>query len=934
MKQKSINALAWSVMWRIMAVIAYYISLILLSILIIVSVYYFSVYLFWPLLSYMNGFYIIMIIVAWAGLCCLALMFAAFLAKPLFSSTESKELNNAIEIEREECPKLFDVISDIVKQTGTKMPKHVYLSPDTNACVFFDSSFWSIFLPIRKNLKIGLGLFNGLSVEELKSILAHEFGHFSQSSMKVGSSVYVINQVLYNMTYKRDGWDDLLDTWSTTNSDGWIANAFAFWGLLTRKITNWVKRGNETMYKFVQHEYMNLSRQMEYEADDIACKCVGKDCFISAMYKTDINSRNLHFFTNIMNDLIADKKKVKNIFEAIEITNNTYYKDDPTLISYDHPLVESLLVESRIRVNDSLSSHPLLADRIENAKKNPSKDGVKAVPSWELVPDEIAVHVSSTFYWAYEDYMKCQEITNDEYASWLNQYLPQHYMPNLFVQFFGRRITPFDFHEVQDDNVDFPFTQQNRMIVDEYQVTLNDWDLIERIRNGTVNTKDLYINGEPLTASDFPVDEYKKHLSELSPLVSDLDKQVYHYMASHCQEEVKEQLNSAYYLYFYADHTINGCLSSLINVSNQTREKLVGIFNAYGGFNANAVYDLIEKYVISFNQHLKEIEDSAIAHVTDKGYLVDLKGVLAAYTEVENLSKTDYLNRILVSLPQELIEIHKMLIVKAQQCLSDIAQDIINRNKVVKENPDDKAPSFTCKIESITIDYVEDINNSETVAYLFASFFVLLMIVLYFMFYPRETVINTESEETTTSSYPSPDNEVINLETNDPVELMKLKRDFTELSLCADKLTDVWAKCFIPEGLSYGKVYSSDVDAYEIHEDVLSPPYRIYFFTKDFFGAYDDYQVNEVLKDCDKFLKLESVPRTGVWKKGNYSSNVTCYQKNLLYDTNPKTIVDIYILHPLGLECLCYFIYKREKVVDSPMYGILTSVRFEQHRRQ
>jgi hypothetical protein len=44
--------------------------------------------------------------------------------------------------------------------------------------------------------------------------------------------------------------------------------------------------------------------------------------------------------------------------------------------------------------------------------------------------------------------------------------------------------------------------------------------------------------------------------------------------------------------------------------------------------------------------------------------------------------------------------------------------------------------------------------------------------------------------------------------------------------------------------------------------------------------------------------------------------------------------VDIYILHPLGLECLCYFIYKREKVVDSPMYGILTSVRFEQHRRQ
>ena len=96
------------------------------------------------------------------------------------------------------------------------------------------------------------------------------------------------------------------------------------------------------MYKFVHQKYMELSRQMEYDADNISCKCVGKDCFISAMYKTDINSRNLRFFTNIMKDLIADKKRIKNMFEAIEITNNTYYKDDPTLISYDHPLEEPL----------------------------------------------------------------------------------------------------------------------------------------------------------------------------------------------------------------------------------------------------------------------------------------------------------------------------------------------------------------------------------------------------------------------------------------------------------------------------------------------------------------------------------------------------------------------------------------------------------------
>lgn len=867
-----------------------------------------------------------MVIVAWAGLCCLALMFAAFLVKPLFSFTESTESDNTVEVEREDCPELFEVISDVVKQTGTKMPKHVYLSSDTNACVFFDSSFWSIFLPIKKNLKIGLGLFNGLSVEEIKSIIAHEFGHFSQDSMKVGSSVYVINQVLYNMTFARDGWDNLIDSWSTTNSDSWIANMFAFWGVLTRRLTDWVKKGNEMMYKFVHQKYMELSRQMEYDADNISCKCVGKDCFISAMYKTNINSRNLHFFSNIIKDLIAEKKKVTNIFEAIEITNNTYYKDDPTLISYDRSLEESLLEESRICVNDARSSHPLLTDRIKNARNNPSKEAIKPVPAWNLIPNKIAIQVSGIFYWTYEDHMKCQEISNDDYNSWLIDYLPQHYMPNKLTPFFGRRITPFEL-SIPHEDVGYPFTQQNRLVVNEFLVTQSDWDFIERIQNNEIDTNNLYINGEPLNASDFPIDAYKKHLEELSPLVSDIDKQVYQYLTYHSQEDVKNQIISSYYLLFYADNTIASTLSNLMNVSIQTRETLQASFNFHNGFNTKDVYDIIEKYVINFNQHLNELDESAIALVTENGYLVDIKGILTAYTEVENLSKSEYLNRILVSLPQELIDIHKMLIVKARQSLSGIALDIIKRYGEDKNNHNSITPLFKTNIETTTIDNIEDTENAGTVVFLFASILALLMIIAYFFVNPRETVVKTESEiETSSLSYPNSE------EANDPVELMKQKRDLTELSLCADKLTNVWVNCFIPQGLSYGRIFSSDgsvMNAYEIHEDVLSPPYRIYFFTKDFFGTYDDDVINGVLYDCDMFINLEGVPRTGVWKKGTISSNVTCYQKNYLYDTNPKTMVDIYILHPLGLECLCYFIYRREKVVDSPMQSILTSVRFE-----
>jgi Zn-dependent protease with chaperone function len=39
----------------------------------------------------------------------------------------------------------------------------------------------------RKNLQIGIGLVNSVTVSEFKAVLAHEFGHFSQRSMKVAA---------------------------------------------------------------------------------------------------------------------------------------------------------------------------------------------------------------------------------------------------------------------------------------------------------------------------------------------------------------------------------------------------------------------------------------------------------------------------------------------------------------------------------------------------------------------------------------------------------------------------------------------------------------------------------------------------------------------------------------------------------------------------
>jgi Zn-dependent protease with chaperone function len=147
-------------------------------------------------------------IIAGLAIFAFGLMVMVFLLKFMFSK-KTNDRSQYIEIHREEEQELFDFIDKINAETNSPKPKKIYISADVNAAVFYDSSFWSMFLPIRKNLVIGLGLVNTINLSEFKAVLAHEFGHFSQRSMKLGSYVYNANSIIYDMLYNNDSYSNL-----------------------------------------------------------------------------------------------------------------------------------------------------------------------------------------------------------------------------------------------------------------------------------------------------------------------------------------------------------------------------------------------------------------------------------------------------------------------------------------------------------------------------------------------------------------------------------------------------------------------------------------------------------------------------------------------------------------------------------------------------
>ncbi|RZJ63335.1 MAG: hypothetical protein EOO50_16990 [Flavobacterium sp.] len=102
--------------------------------------------------------------------CGLAIVF--FMVKFAFAKNRS-DYSGLTEIDVSKEPKLEAAIRRLTTEIGTPFPKKIFLSHEVNASVFYDSGFWSMFLPVSKNLHIGMGLVNATTVSEFRGIMAH-----------------------------------------------------------------------------------------------------------------------------------------------------------------------------------------------------------------------------------------------------------------------------------------------------------------------------------------------------------------------------------------------------------------------------------------------------------------------------------------------------------------------------------------------------------------------------------------------------------------------------------------------------------------------------------------------------------------------------------------------------------------------------------------
>ena len=91
-------------------------------------------------------------------------------------------------VEPQDQPDLFKVIEEVAASASQAMPSEVYLVNDVNAFVAQRGGVMSI--GSRRVMGLGLPLMQVLSVQEFRSVLAHEFGHYHSGDVKLGPWIY------------------------------------------------------------------------------------------------------------------------------------------------------------------------------------------------------------------------------------------------------------------------------------------------------------------------------------------------------------------------------------------------------------------------------------------------------------------------------------------------------------------------------------------------------------------------------------------------------------------------------------------------------------------------------------------------------------------------------------------------------------------------
>lgn len=324
-----------------------------------------------------------------------------FMAKSLFAVKRAGQ-PRGMEVTEQEQPQLFRFIHTLADEIGAPRPHRVFLTPEVNAAVFYDLSLLNLLFPSKKNLIVGLGLVNVLSLGELKAVLAHEFGYFAQRSMMVGRWVYVAQQIIGHMVVTRDWLDKLVKI------IGSIDLRIAWIGWLLGLVIWSIRAVVDTLFSLVIMAERALSREMEFNADLVAVSVTGSDALVNALHKLQAADHAWQTALNVAERESSKGKRIADLFTAQRVAveamrkvlDDEGYGETPARPDNADPQRHRVFDEQTARPPQMWATHPANRDREDNAKAHYVAAPIETRTAWALFDDPAGIRqsISASFY--------------------------------------------------------------------------------------------------------------------------------------------------------------------------------------------------------------------------------------------------------------------------------------------------------------------------------------------------------------------------------------------------------------------------------------------------------------------------------------------------------------------------------------------------------
>jgi Zn-dependent protease with chaperone function len=516
---------------RVMLSIVFFMVVYLLLLVAAGYMLYYSFFGAAIIIGFRPGFYTI---AAGLGLIALAGMFSWFMIKFVFKTY--KDVDSArIQITEKDHPKLFDFVRKLSDEIQAPFPAKIFLTPDVNASVFYNSSFLSMFLPVRKNLNIGLGLVNALNMSEFKAVLAHEFGHFSQRSMKLGSYFYTVNRMLYNLLYEYDSWDETLVKWSE------IGGVFGFFAVITSALVNTVRRLLQKVYELISVNYFGLSRAMEFHADLVAVSVAGSAPMAHALRRIEFASSVFGSTINQLNTFAEKGQYTNNLYRSYNILSD--YNAGLFKLSLHHgrpvitdEAVKKFEVKSRLIVKDLYATHPPTSERIQNINRHLAEGEFSEASPWLLFENSEELQQKMTRHFCNLNYPGKQlspdhaEQIDAEMQTTLEEERPDDRYKGYYI---GRHLEQFNVWEAADNipenlSDNDVYSEEIRSLIDKFNSVRQDLAVLKEIKEGKTHISQFEFDGVKYKVKNEnisgPIKELSKEEVELKSWLTDQDR--------------------------------------------------------------------------------------------------------------------------------------------------------------------------------------------------------------------------------------------------------------------------------------------------------------------------------------------------------------------------------------------------------------------------